>query len=74
MTFTPRPAATESAPVPGINFFDFGASNAALESWFQVQQRQWDALLNWQRSLADVQQDLWDQWVCHWAGGVPIDA
>ena len=24
-------------------------------------------------SLAALQQDWWDEWVCRWGGGVPID-
>lgn len=35
---------------------------------------QWEALLAWQRSLADFQRDLWDQWACRFGGGAPFDA
>jgi hypothetical protein len=43
-------------------------------SLMQLQRAQLDLLLGWQRQLATMQQDLFDQWAAHWAGGVPIDA
>ena len=34
---------------------------------------QWDALSGWQQSFATFNKDLWEQWACRYAGGVPID-
>jgi hypothetical protein len=39
-----------------------------------IQQAQLDIMLTWQQSLAAIQQEIWDEWVSRWAGGVPIDA
>ena len=44
------------------------------DSVWQVQRMQVEALIAWQNSMAAVSQELWDEWVCHFAGGVPIDA
>lgn len=70
-----RNVATEPAaggPVSAL--FDFNAANSMLDAVMQAQRQQWDAMLAWQHSIAEWQQDLWDQWVSHWGGGVPIDA
>lgn len=39
----------------------------------QVQRMQLDALTSWQRSITAMNQELLDEWVAHWAGGVPIE-
>jgi len=44
------------------------------DSVWQVQRMQVEALIAWQNSMAAVAQELWDEWVCHFAGGAPIDA
>ena len=54
--------------VPGME--EFVAWN---QGWLQTQALPWQMWLNWQGSLASIQQELWDEWVCHWGGGVPID-
>jgi len=77
MTQATRRTAAEAAPMawaPTFNPFDSGAAQAAFEAMLQAQQQQWDALMAWQKALAEMQQEAWDQWVSHWAGGVPIDA
>lgn len=43
------------------------------ESLLQAQRIQWEMLLTWQRSLGAVQQELQDQWICRFGGGVPLD-
>jgi hypothetical protein len=72
MAPNPRSTTADDTAAPPA-FFDPGATNAAIESWLRMQQQQLDTLMAWQRSLADMQQDLWDQWVSHWGGGVPLD-
>jgi len=52
-------------------FFDF---SAAFDAALCAQRQQWEMLAAWQKSLAEWQQDAWDQWISHWGGGVPIDA
>lgn len=47
---------------------------AFARALIEVQQAPLQALFAWQCSLAAIQQELWDEWVCRFAGGVPIDA
>ena len=42
-------------------------------SVLQAQQIQLQMLTAWQRPFAAVNQELWDQWVVRFGGGVPID-
>ncbi len=44
-----------------------------LDLFLKVQQAQWDAYNTRQQSLLAWNKDLWEQWACHFAGGVPID-
>ena len=39
----------------------------------EVQRAQWKAFASWLESLAALNEDLWEQWAVHFAGGVPID-
>jgi hypothetical protein len=49
-------------------------SNGWVGALFSLQREQLDALLRWQLMLIDMQREAFDQWVCRWGGGVPIDA
>jgi len=40
----------------------------------QAQRIQWELFAAWQRAVLAMQKELFDEWVCRWAGGVPIDA
>jgi len=51
----------------------FVSSMAILESLLQAQRVQLEALNSCQESMAAINQELWDEWVCHWGGGAPID-
>jgi len=42
-------------------------------SVLQAQQVQWGMLAAWQQSAKAVQQELLDQWISHFGGGVPLD-
>jgi hypothetical protein len=53
---------------------DLHGADALMALWLQLQREQWNALVRWQQWLLETQQDAWDQWVCRWGGGVPIDA
>jgi hypothetical protein len=52
------------------NELAIGLGAAALAA----QRLQLEVLLAWQQSIAAFQHELWDQWVCRWAGGAPIGA
>jgi hypothetical protein len=44
-----------------------------IEGLMRTQQIQLQMLTAWQRPFAAVNQELWDQWVVRFGGGVPID-
>ncbi|MEQ1682936.1 MAG: hypothetical protein ABL916_04755 [Burkholderiaceae bacterium] len=44
------------------------------ETVLQAHHMQLLALLSWFEALSAIQNELWDEWACRWAGGVPIDA
>ena len=48
-------------------------SSILADNLFQIQRAQLDAMLSWQKSMASINQEMWDEWACHFAGGVPID-
>ena len=48
-------------------------SSTFADSLFQIQRAQLDVMLSWQTSMASIAQELWDEWTCRFAGGVPID-
>ena len=45
---------------------------AITQNLFAIQRAQWDTLSAWQQAVAATQQELWDEWVCRWAGGAPL--
>ena len=47
--------------------------NAILQGLVQAQQAQLQMLTVWQQPFAAVNQELWDQWISRFGGGVPID-
>jgi hypothetical protein len=49
------------------------SSMAVLESLMEAQRVQLEVLNSCQQSIAAINQELWDEWVCHWGGGAPID-
>ncbi|MDR6537590.1 hypothetical protein [Variovorax soli] len=46
---------------------------AIIQSLMQAQQMQLQMLAAWQQPFATVNRELWDQWVCRFGGGVPLD-
>ena len=54
---------------PAIRF-----SSELAENLLRVQTAQLKALSTWHQWAAEINQDLWDRWVCRFGGGVPIDA
>lgn len=68
--------ATPSVAVPPIRFdlqpmLDWQASY--VEGVLQLQNAQLQILVAWQRSFAAAGQELQDQWVARYGGGVPLD-
>jgi hypothetical protein len=43
------------------------------QNLFALQRAQIDAVGSWQASITAMHQELWDEWVSRWAGGVPLD-
>ena len=46
----------------------------ALETWLELWAAELQVLGAWQQSVLAMQRGLFDVWVAHFAGGVPIDA
>ncbi|MEO5695742.1 MAG: hypothetical protein ABIQ60_01250 [Burkholderiaceae bacterium] len=57
----------------GLNAAPFEWPIALGQNLLEMQRLHWIAVASWQSSLTAVQQELWDQWISHWGGGVPID-
>ena len=51
----------------------FDLQNAILQGLMQAQQVQLQMLTAWQQPFAAVNQELWDQWISRFGGGVPLD-
>ena len=49
------------------------ATGPWLGPWADLQRTQYQALLDWHRSMLVFQKDLWEQWACRYGGGVPMD-
>lgn len=47
--------------------------SSIIESLMRAQQIQLQMLTAWQRPFAAVNQELWDQWIVRFGGGVPLD-
>jgi hypothetical protein len=52
--------------------YDFASEWSA--SIARAQRTQVEAFEAWQKSVTQLNQELWDAWACRWAGGLPIDA
>jgi hypothetical protein len=62
-------AATEAA-----NPWSMLAWPAVLaQSLCQMQRAQFDAISAWQQTVGGLGQEMWDEWVAHWGGGVPLE-
>ncbi len=59
----------ESPANPGIVFLP----TTLFVNVLTVQQHQMQAMIAWQQSMADIQQDLYDRWACQWAGGARLN-
>lgn len=46
---------------------------AVNESVLQAQRGQWEMIAVWQRAICAMQEELRDQWICRFGGGVPLD-
>jgi len=68
-THAPAPPSFNDGMQPAVDWW-----STFNQAWMQAYRVQLEALEAWQRSLAATQQELWDEWIAHWAGGAPIDA
>ena len=48
-------------------------NSTLVDNLFQIQRSQLNALMSWQKSASSIGQELWDEWACHFGGGIPID-
>lgn len=55
-------------------------SEQCMEGWLRAQQLQLEAfevqsaiVRRTQAQATAVASELWDQWIAHWGGGVPVD-
>lgn len=46
---------------------------SVIENLVQAQNFQLQMMAAWQRRFVMVNQELWDQWVARFGGGVPLD-
>jgi hypothetical protein len=46
---------------------------AFFNTWIEGQRNQFQVLNAWTNAFKDVNQELWDEWVCRFGGGVPLD-
>jgi hypothetical protein len=75
--FMAQPTRTRTAP-PALATSAGTEASAGSTSFasalLEAQRVQIEAFFSWQRALAAINDELWDEWICRWAGGVPIDA
>ncbi len=70
---------TSGAPPPEASMRDdpthLGSSwaSALALNAVRVQQLQIDTMLAWQAAAVAINGEIWDEWRCRFAGGVPID-
>jgi hypothetical protein len=57
----------ELAPV------DVAGLSSVGETLLRLQRLQVETALAWIQAAVGMQQELWDEWVSHWGGGVPLD-
>jgi hypothetical protein len=69
MTKTTSAPTLDPLPLAGIDF-----PLAWTATLLHAQRAQWSALAAWQAACAALCRELWDEWACRWAGGVPLDA
>ncbi len=53
---------------PGIAWASALALNAVRVQRFQI-----EAMFAWQAAVVAINREIWDEWRCRFAGGVPID-
>jgi hypothetical protein len=52
---------------------DAGTLTSVGETLLRLQRLQFETALAWIQAAVGMQQELWDEWVSHWGGGVPLD-
>jgi hypothetical protein len=71
---------TQTPSVTEVSHIGDGYARSALDwhaaladACVQAQHSQYQVFAAWAKALAAVNQELWDQWVCRFGGGVPLD-
>ncbi|HEX5685076.1 MAG TPA: hypothetical protein VFY73_13725 [Ideonella sp.] len=62
----------ENAVSSPLGFWGFGSLPDLTNAVLQAQQMQLEIMSTWQRSLFNVQQEMWDEWRSRWGGGAPL--
>ena len=70
MSDAPHAPSLPTTELPPLFMF----AGALAANLVGMQRVQLEILWAWQRAGHAVQQELWDEWACRWAGGVPLDA
>jgi hypothetical protein len=50
-----------------------GALGSVGETLLGLQRLQLETAFAWMQAIAGMQQELWDEWIAQWGGGVPLD-
>jgi hypothetical protein len=77
MSTLPSPRDQLNLPTFGWPAFtpqDHGSLPDLAGAWQRSWDLQFQALSAWQAAATAMQREWWDEWVCRWGGGVPIDA
>ncbi|MDM0070090.1 hypothetical protein [Variovorax sp. J31P207] len=73
MAYPTSPHLASSAPDPVMQPV-LAFQQAFFTGLLQLQQMQLQMMTAWQRPFSTASQEVWDVWVAHYGGGVPIDA
>jgi hypothetical protein len=73
MAYPTTPSFASSAPEPMLQPV-LAFQQAFFTGVLQLQQLQLQMMGAWQRPFSAASQEMWDVWVAHFGGGVPIDA
>jgi len=44
-----------------------------IDACVRAQRSQYQIFAAWEKALATINQEVWDQWACRFGGGVPLD-
>ena len=73
MARTAIDSAISPEKILGLAPLDAGTLTSVGETLLRLQRLQFETALAWIQAAVGMQQELWDEWVSHWGGGVPLD-